>query len=467
MDKKEYFHTLKGKFLKGFRWSFIGSIVFQTSYILHNALLLTFLGASFYGLLGSLFSIVYLVINITDFGFESSFTPFLHIISRNKKTFKKIFPIYVLPQIAIFALGSLVAMFFYSSLFTHHSQNLPPAFFTFLITLEGIRIFFRRFLHNVFFNKATVIIEQSLMAMYYAAVWLPYFLFSRPLTINSIFIPYLINSIIALILFTIIIIWHYQTLPSGESYPAPSAPDASDPVVPGLWRRILRTRYFNYLINIETFLISGNFLVPFFATTFGLHQAGLFKIANIVAHSIKALVKAAIHFPGTALLASVKTKSLEVKKAAFYTLSSKLNHIIIFIILFLSINYHTFAMFYQTSKSAWAYASIFIGITIVHQLFVVYEQFYIIEEFVGKLFIIKSIEFILFYLLIIANTQITPLAALINIGLIQLLCFSILAIHAYARWKIKPYFKVTPSFIVVTTLISLAFFFTSRLLISP
>lgn len=447
MQKESHFHALKTKFSTGFRWSLSGSIIFEVSHILHNALLLTFLGTTFYGLFGSLFSITYLVINIVDLGFESSFAPFIQTISKNKKIFKKIFVLYLFPQIILLTLGSLVALAFYTSLFAHDAQKLPSIFFITLITLEGLRIFFRRFLHNIFFNKATVLVEQILAIAYYAAIWIPFAIFSQPLSIQLIFIPYLLNSLLAIITFTILTIKYYRTLPDA----------CSEPPQAGLWRRIIKTRYYNYLINIETFLISGNFLVPFFATTFGLQQAGLFKLANIIAHSIKALVKSAIHFPGAALLASLKSKSLQDKKKAFYALSTKLNHIIIFVILFLAINYRLLSNFYQTRQEIWLYVFIFIGITLVHQLFVVYEQFYIIEELANKLFIIKSIEFILFYLLIIANKHITPLTTLAIVGLVQFICFAILATHAYARWKIKPYFKANLSFVAIATTLSIAF----------
>ncbi|MBU1008366.1 hypothetical protein KKA53_04805 [Candidatus Dependentiae bacterium] len=447
MQKESPFQDLRAKFSTGFRWSFAGSIIFESSYILHNTLLLSVLGATTYGLFGSLFSITYLVINIVDLGFESSLAPFLQMITQNKKTFQTVLGLYLFPQLFLLALGSLAALAFYSTLFTHQAQRLPAIFFIILVTAEGFRIFLRRFLHNIFFNKATVLLEQFLAIAYYLTIWVPYIFFSQPLTIKLIFVPYLINSLLAVLTFTGLIMQHYRSLPKNNF------------VLPkNFWKRIIKTRYYNYLINIETFLISGNFLVPFFATTFGLQQAGLFKIANIVAHSIKALVKSAIHFPGTALLASVKNKSIQVKKQAFYTLSRKLNHIIIFVIIFLAVNYNTLESFYQTQKAALLYALIFIGITLVHQLFVVYEQFYIIEELASKLFIIKSIEFILFYTLIIANKQVTPLLTLTATGLIQLLCLAILSTHAYARWKIKPYLRVNFSFVVFVIIVSFMFF---------
>lgn len=445
MQNEKTFSSAQKKFQTGYRWSFGGSLTFELSHIIHNGLLLYFLGASFYGLLGSLFSIVYLIINIANFGFESSVAPFLKIITSSQKSLRRVLPLYVLPQIGIILACSYLVFLFSRSIFFHPNQPIHFLFFFLLATTEGIRIFFRRFLHNIFLNKATILVEHIATFSYYAIIW-GSFLCGRSLSLELIFIPYAFFSVFVIFIFFVMTYRYYKQLPTTGA------------LVPRFfWRRILRARYYNSLISIEAFVISGNFLVPFFATSFGMQQAGLFKIANIAAHSIKALIKSIVHFPGAALLASAKTKAHHIKKVAFYTLSNKLHHIILFVIIFLSVNCVQIYFFYPTGtyfRSAWWYTFIFIGITLIHQLFVLYEQFYIIEEFAHKLFFIKSIEFILFYFLIIANGYLTPITTLINIGLIQILSFGILATHAYATWRIKPYFRIRWSFIVYSFLVS-------------
>jgi hypothetical protein len=359
-----------------------------------------------------------------------------------------VFILYVLPQIVVFIIASAIASTLYVSIFHHEQQDLPFIFFGILILLEGIRIFFRRFLHNVFFNKSTVLIEHAFSVIYYLAVWLP-FAFGSILTAKLVFTPYLITSLCVVSIFIYMIFTFYKMLPDIDL----SSQDNTDFYgYKNLWWRIIKNRYYNSMINIEKFVISGNFLVPFFAITFGLHHAGLFRIASTVARSIRALVKSVVHFPGGAFLSSLKTKSDELKKEAFYILAIKINSIIVFTTTLLIISYNLFysiplglhkTSFLSTSaKEIWLYLFIFAGITILHQFFVAYEQFYIIEECANRLFLIKSIEFILFYFLIWKNSYITPVIILANIVLIQLFCFSLIAIHAYSKWKIKPCFKI-------------------------
>jgi len=443
------FGALKARFASGFRWSFSGSIFFEASHLLHNFALFSFLGTSAYGLIGSLFSIIYLVIHITDLGFETSFAPFIGVATQNKKSFRRLFPLYVLPQIIFLSLGFLFVYFLFPVFFNQSSQLPSPILFFSLVICEGLRIFFRRFLHNIFFSRVTVIVELILAIAYYAAVWIPHLVFGHPLTAKLIFTPFLFNSLFATFIFIATILRFYRTLPCNNLG-----------FSSGLFVRIFRARYFNYFIGIEAFLISGNFLVPFFAISFGLAQAGLFKIASVISHSIRALIKSAIHFPGNALLATIKTQPLKTKLRAFYSLSTKLNQIIFFIFTFLLINHSLIHS--SSSKAAWFYALIFVGITLVHQLFVVYEQFYVIEEFASKLFMIKSIEFILFYILIFANKLLTPATTLIYIAIIQFFSFALLAFHAYRRWKIKPHFTVGRSFAAFTIAISLFFYLITK-----
>ena len=62
MKKLRHFQIVKEKFLIGFQWSFTGSVIFEASHIIHHIFLLKALGAQFLGLIGSLFSIIYVLI---------------------------------------------------------------------------------------------------------------------------------------------------------------------------------------------------------------------------------------------------------------------------------------------------------------------------------------------------------------------------------------------------------------------
>jgi len=447
---EKHFHIVTNKFNNGFKWSLVGSILYEASHIIHAMFLLYLLGPSYYGLIGSMFSIIYLIISVVDLGFEVSFAPFLPLISQNKASFKRVIPVYLCFQIALLAIGSSIFFIYYQSLLYHERQPLPFLFFFILILLEGVRIFCRRFLHNIFLSKTTVLVEQAFAFTYYATIWGLFFA-GVQLSLPLLFIPYFLNSFFVVLIFLLMLTSFYKKLPTNDL----SLPD-------NFWKRLIKTRYYNALINIENFLISGNFFVPFFAITFGLYQAGLFKIASITAHAIKAIVKSVVHFPGGAFLISLKNQSQAIKTKAFYTLAEKLNQIILFIALFLLINHRAIIRLHPVSplfQSAWLYAFIFIGITLLHQFFIVYEEFYIIEELANKLFFIKSIELILFGFVIMANKHLTPVTILINVGLIQLFCFSLLALHAYTQWKIKPYFKVKLRFFGASLLFALAAFF--------
>ena len=119
------------------------------------------------------------------------------------------------------------------------------------------------------------------------------------MTQNLVFIPYLIDSLLGVFTFTFLVFRFYKTLPEQPLY-----------IPKNLWKRIIKTRFFNYSIQVGKNLFTGNFLTPFFATSFGLKEAGIFNLANHIAESIKAMMKVTIIFSGNALLAKLKDRHL-------------------------------------------------------------------------------------------------------------------------------------------------------------
>lgn len=440
------------KFASSFRWNIFGSISYEGLKVAHQTFLLYVINAQSYGLIGSVFSIIYLVIYLSKFGIGDTLAPFLNTFIESKKNFVQLFiKNYVLPQIVVFSIAAIIATYFYSNSFFNNAQSPYLILLPLIIICEGMRIFFRRFLHIIFFSKATVIVETVLMFFFLFLVWFPYLILGFPMTPNLIFIPYFLDSVVAIIIFTFMIIKFYKTLPNTEtSYPK------------NFWIRILKSRFFNYSIQVSKNFFTGNFLTPFFASQFGLVEAGIFNFANHLAESIKSVMKVTILFSGNALLAKIKTAALSVKRDAFKMLGEKLNLIIYPIIIFLLINYKPLLNLKAATNitgEALLLTLVFLIITFMDHFFLIYEQFYIVEEQAHKLFIFKILEFGLFYIFIIANGISTPLAALLGILVLRILTFSVIATNAYGLWKIKPNFKIRLKFLIIYIIISFLFYF--------
>lgn len=411
--------------------------------------------SSSYGLMGSIFSIIYLTVYLSEFGFGATLPPFLNTFTQSKNNFKNIFiKYYFLPQFLLIFTGASIATLLYSKSFL--CNRFSP--FSFLIPLiiifESIRIFFRRFLHTVFISKPTVIIETVLVLIYIFVVWIPYLFFNFRMTQNLVFVPYLLDSVLGVSTFTFLVFRFYKTLPEKPL----SAPK-------NLWKRIIKTRFFNYSIQVGKNLFTGNFLTPFFATSFGLKEAGVFNLANHIAESIKAMMKVTIIFSGNALLAKLKSTSITIKRQAFKLLGEKLNKVIYPLIIFLIINYRTLLNLRGISdikSSTLTLALTFLLITFMEYFFLVYEQFYIVEERANKLFIFKFLEFTLFYSLIISKIFSSPIITLLGIVVIRFLSFAIIATNAYSLWKVKPNFRINYRYLFGCVTFSLLFYFLFR-----
>jgi len=110
-------------------------------------------------------------------------------------------------------------------------------------------------------------------------------------------------------------------------------------------------------------------------------------------------------------------------------------------------------------ESAIALALVFLLITFMEYFFMSYEQFYIVEENSGRLFIFKLLEFSLFYTFIISKNFTTPIFTLLGIVLVRLLSFTIIATNAYALWKIRPSFKIKIKTLIIYFILSILFSF--------
>ncbi|MFA5074857.1 MAG: hypothetical protein WC436_02025 [Candidatus Babeliales bacterium] len=447
----QYKKNLKINFKSSFRWNLFGSGFYESLKILHQIFLLKIMFPTAYGLQGSIFSIIYLTVYLAEFGISNSITPFLSIFIKSKENFKKTFILfYLIPQVLIFLIASAIATYFYSKSFLYEKNN-PITFLIFLIIpFEGIRIFFRRFLHTLFFSKKIVITESILVIFYFSTVWLCYIFFNFQMSQNLIFIPYFIDTFLGVSIFSFYIFNFYKKLNSKKlDYPA------------NLLKRIIKTRFFNYSIQVSKNFFTGNFLTPFFASGFGLEKAGLFNLANHIAESIKSITKVTLIFSGNALFARIKNSSMQVKRLAFNVLSKNLNLIIYPIIIFVFINYKNLIslknIFFLTSTTI-LQSSIFSIIALLEYFFIIYEQFYIMEEKTARLFLLKIFEFALFYIFILAKNFASPVTTLIGIFIVRILSLLIISINAYILWKIKPNFKINSKYLVIFIIISLLFY---------
>jgi hypothetical protein len=172
------------------------------------------------------------------------------------------------------------------------------------------------------------------------------------------------------------------------------------------------------------------------------------------------------NYSGGALFASLKDASQVEKKHAFDLIAQKLVRIVAPCIIFMIINYRSIIRLGQSgdvSDVTFSLALLFLIISFTEFFFILYEQFYIIEEAADKLLVFKLFEVAIFYGLVTLSPAESQVATLISIIFIRILSFAVIAVNAYYNWKIIPSFKTNHRLVVFSIIVSLivAYFFIS------
>ncbi len=419
-------NSIAKQFNKSFKWTLSGSILYESCKAAHCVLLLRCMPTALYGAMGSVFSLIYLVTYIADLGATNSLPPFLHLLNKSRSNFATfIFKYSALPHLPIVLVSAGLATYFMTAKFSVLPWLwLIPG----IIILETVRSFLRMLLHSTFLSKRVVVAELSIFALYLIITWSGILLSSGPITLTHIFLPHFIDSILCVMLFVFLAAKYWLSLPKAPC----SLPQA-------LTKRLITTRLYNYLLRVTRNMFTSNFLTPFFALRFGLASAGTFYVASMLVNGLQAVVKSAIGYPGNALLANLKEADQATKQQAFVTIANKLFSIIAPVIIVLGLNIkNILAISTQHSMTAEALSltllCLFMSFT--EFFFLLYEQFYIIEEAASSLFALKCIELLGIYALIQHGAASLP-ATLVGFIVIRLLSLAAIAINAWRTWSIN------------------------------
>lgn len=435
------------KFNTSFKWNISGSALFEALKLAHNALLLSLLAPELYGAMGSIFAVIYFSSRLIESGAAYTVPPFFTTIISSKQAFKRYFLGYFL--LSILPIGiiiSSISCWFYTSKFSH---NIALIILPTLMILEAIRSTLRQFLHTAFNNRQAIFSELILFVSYLGVIWGGHFLLNVEITLNFLFIPYLLDSVIALAIF---LFWShriYRKTPRLES---------NQEVAPLAVKRYIHIRSFNALLKIGRDLFTSNFITPLFAIKFGLADAGIFYFAGMIASSVQAIIKASIGYSGSALLANLKEHSLADKQMAFRELSRKLMLIIVPLISIVLINYRTIIQLGCSSglpQATMSFGLLYLLISFSEYFFLLYEQFYLVEEASSRLFFFKAFEFTLLFLAITSGHAVEPIMLLMQIVLVRIISFSVIAVSAYAKWRIRPQFRSNANYLLASLALSI------------
>ncbi len=423
-------------------WHTLESLLYHGILLIHQSILFTMVPHNMYGLIGSLFSAIYLLVMIINAGLDDTLSSLFSPYTKNKQLFWKFIGIQVLINYGIsISIIIITYVFWYSTI---SSLNIPIIIMVSIVVLESIKKTAKILLQLTFQFGVTVFGELSMVVSYVGSVWIGY-ASGHPINLHLIFIPLLIVLFCETIVFLYYTYRWYQTLSSNPH----------QTIIVDDYKRIIKNRTYTFLHQIHHIFFSGNFLVLLSAHLFGLDYAGILKFSSSIALNITIIVKKIFGTSSNILLASIKNKDITTQKNCFSLITNKMYHVLFALSLFFVINYKFLLQANNPTQNI--AVCLFFLIIFMENFFTTYEQFYIMQERTGYMIIINGFTILLLYGVYTYAISFPPHLILASIFLIRLFSFIVTGALSFFLWRLKPILSIRPIYFIGSLLISLIF----------
>ena len=426
-------------------WHTFESILYHGILLIHQSILFTMIPHNMYGLIGSLFSAIYLLVAIINAGLDDTLSSLFTPYAKSKQLFWKFIGIQALINYGI-SISIIIIMYIFWHT-TISSLNIPIIIIVSIVVLESIKKIAKTLLQLSFQFGVTVFGELSTVISYVGSVWIGYAC-GYPINLYLIFIPLLIVLFCETIVFLYYTYRWYQTLSSNPH----------QTIMIDDYKRIIKNRTYTFLHQIHHIFFSGNFLVLLSARLFGLDYAGIIKFSSGIALNITIILKKIFGTSSNILLANVKNKDITTQKNCFSLITNKMYQVLFALSLFFVIN-HKFLLQGNNPTQNIA-ACLFFLIIFIENFFTTYEQFYIIQERTGYMIIINGLTILLLYGVYTYAILFPPHLILASIFLIRFFSFILTGTLSFFLWRLKPTFTIRPIYFVGSLVISLIFWLT-------
>lgn len=267
--------------------------------ILHQAMLFRTLELPLYGLVGSILSYIFFSELTLCLGLNNSAGTFLAIWSKSKKGFRLFFGWNLFINYIFCLLYFIIGYFFIP--FMSPGMYLIVAI---TVIFEKNKQICKTLLHILFKSRLKLYIELLTFVSYLLLIWGQYCM-GYDLTAYRLIVPLFITSGISLLVFAYAIFLWYQNLPDNDGVVIDRP----------LAIRIIKNRFFAIAHKTSKRFFSSNFLVPMFATRFGMSEAGILKITTQVTYYTTLVLRKAFGNASSALFAHTKHDEQEMQSS--------------------------------------------------------------------------------------------------------------------------------------------------------
>src|SRR5579885_1486724 len=326
-------NILYKKYTRSLQWNTIEAIVYQTILVGHQLLLFSNIDRSMYGLMGTLFSSIYLILPLINGGLDGSLAPFFDNITQSKQSLRALLIPHYFPELfAVLALigGWIIAKEQLISLVPTLSaaEGMVVVSIFCIILSEGLKKTLRTLLQLAFLNHKTALIELMTLTSYTGIIWAA-FLMGYSINLTLIFLPMALTSIFSTTLLAYSALQLYKELPDNPHFS----------IEPGLTKRMIKSRIFMTIHYMSHVIFSSNFLIPLYALSSGLQTAGIFKLVSTCIYAITTIVYKIFGLTSEALLTQVRNLTQETRQEAFAAITQLLHQVVFSLLIFFIINY--------------------------------------------------------------------------------------------------------------------------------
>jgi hypothetical protein len=434
---------------KGLAWNTFESIVYQTILIIHYLLLYRHTDPTLFGMMGVLFSTLYLMTFLVNGGLDTALAPYARSLTTDPHFWRQILLPQMLIQLLAYGLIGIGGIVVNQYLLTKTSQ-LPFVIATTLALLlisEATKKTVRTIAHLTFNNRIAALVEVGSLAVYVGIVWLWYASY-KIISLTILFVPLLITSIISCLILAGHLYHMYRQLPADTPTPLPTH------------QAFIRTRLYTYGTHLGHILFSSNFLVPFFALHIGLAHVGVFKLISSITHTITSMMHKIFGPTSQAIFSHTFDRAHHEKQQLFFTITEQLHHVLYGFIIFFTINYHKLIAphFTNSTSSSVLLILLFLIIQLTEHMFIVYEKFFIAHNRAAYLCILSLCSLAIIATLVLLPLHLSPITLMIIVLGIRILTIGIMGMSAYYLFHIQPALTLRIDYLAYAVCASLIFF---------
>ncbi len=445
------------QFLHAILWNTINVFLYKILLQTHQTCLFYVISKQLFGISGTIFSSIYFLISITNFGFDYSLFSFYQQYSTDQQEFQKLIKQYVM---RFFITCIIVACCFAAQGFLSHvptisffTDNVPYALMPCLASIfitESLKKSLETLAQLSFLNKSITILEISTIATYLAIVWSSYFVYGT-INLYSIFIPMMLTSFIELLLLIKRLYLFYKTLPtthcSSINFVGPCPTTCRSAATSHFAKAsrisaIIANQAVNYLNQVAKALFSPNFLILLLAYRLGMVKAGYIKLFTDIIILLYMLLNRAVGTPSGALLSRLPQGTMLNQQTIKETFL-KITNVYIQLLYALAITIAA-ALVPCILKSSCFHPTITISILLfilagfIEYIVITYEKLFITQNASKTLAMINLGSMLCLALILYQTSNSTSPFILLPIIMIRCVTVSTIALVAYKRWSIFP-----------------------------